>query len=126
MVLLYKIVDHFKDHFSKIVDLFNKFVVFSNKIVDLFDKFVACSNKVVELFGKIVDLLFERGGSSAPREPPLATGLRMFTSIMEEHQSLTCILRMYVQIFCYLDINSSVLYLANYLSLVYVWTMDCG
>ena len=50
--------------------LFNKFVVFSNKIVDLFDKFVAFSNKIVDLFGKIVDLLFERGGSFAPRELP--------------------------------------------------------
>ena len=32
-------------------------------------------NKIVDLFNKIVDLLFREGGSSAPREPPLAMGL---------------------------------------------------
>ena len=61
MVLLYKIVDLFSGPFQQNSGLFDKFVVFSNKIVDL--------------FGKIVDVLFERGGSSTPREPPLATGL---------------------------------------------------
>ena len=42
--------------------LSNKFLWFFKQIVDLFDKFVAFTNKIVEL-------LFERG-SSAPREPP--------------------------------------------------------
>ena len=38
------------------------------KSVDLF-------YKIEDIFNKIVDLLFTEGGSSAPREPPLATGL---------------------------------------------------
>ena len=49
--------------------------------MDLFDKNVDRFYKIQDIFNKImvnkiVDLLFREGGSLAPREPPLATGLK--------------------------------------------------
>ena len=38
--------------------------------MDLFDKFVAFSNQIVDHFGKIVDLLFERGVLQHLEKPP--------------------------------------------------------
>ena len=42
-----------------------------NKIEDIFSKnYGHFLSKIVDLFNKLMDLLFRKGGSSAPREPP--------------------------------------------------------
>ena len=52
----------------------------------------------MDLFNKLMDLLFRKGGSSAPRELPLATGLNFQGGL---------VLKLFVSIFLRMAMSST-------------------